>query len=127
MTRSILLAALVLAAPATAQQGLGGLGSLLGGGNGGALPSVANVGTGNAAGLLGYCVRNNYLSATNASSVIGRLTGQKGVTASPGYTAGQSGILQSGGTSLPLASVKGQLKTRLCDAVLKHGTSLLGR
>ena len=124
--RALLLPLLPLAlsaAPlATAQTG-GGLGNLLGG----ALPSVGKVGAGNAAGLIGYCVKNNYLNSANATSVLGKLTGQQGVTTSPAYAAGQSGTVQAGNQTFSLANLKGQLKTKMCDAVLKRGASLLPR
>ena len=118
----LLLALSLVTAPAAAQTG-GGLGGLLGN----ALPSVGKVRAGNAAGVIGYCVKNNYLTGANATSVLGKLTGQQGVATSPGYAAGQNGTLQAGGQTFSLASIKGQLRTRLCDAVLKRGTSLLAR
>lgn len=111
-------------APAgSATSGLGGLGGLLGN----ALPGVGKVGAGNAAGLIGYCVKNNYLNADSATSVLGRLTGQQGVTTSSGYAAGQAGTVQAGDQAFSLANLKGQLRTRMCDAVLKRGAALLGR
>ena len=133
----ILAAALVLAAPAAAQTNqtqsaqtqsaqpqsspLGGLSGLLGG----ALPSVASAGAGNAAGVLGYCVKNNVLSGANATSVLERLTGKPGVTAEPGYAAGQAGTVGSGRSALSLKSLKGQLRTRVCDMVLKRAGAFL--
>ena len=119
-----LAATLAVAGPALAvpQSSLGGLGSMLGGG----LPDVGKVGVSNAAGVIGYCVKNNYLTGANATSVLGKLTGQKGVTEQPGFDAGQSGLLQAGGSSFSLDSLKGQVKTKLCDMVLKRGTSFLG-
>lgn len=110
------------AAPANGGLGnLGSLGSILGGG----IPSVGKVGAGNAAGLISYCVQNNYLKGANASSVLGRLTGKQGVTQSPGYTAGESGVVQAGGQALPLANLQDQVKGKLCDAILKRGASFL--
>jgi hypothetical protein len=131
MTRLFIVPVLLaVAAPAVAQEtappasgGLGGLGGLLGG----ALPGVSKVGAGNAAGVIGYCIKNNYLSQANAGSVLSRLTGRQAVTTSPGYTAGQSGVLQAGDQALPLADLKGQVRTKLCNLVLKRGASFLGR
>ena len=88
---------------------------------------MAQVGAGNAAGVIGYCVKNNLISGANATSVLGRLTGQQGIATSPGYAAGQSGVVQAGNQTMSLANVKGQIRTRLCDAVLKRGASLLPR
>ncbi len=119
----LVLSALLLAtaASAPAQSLPGGLGGLLGG----ALPSVAQTGAGNAAGVLGYCVKNKLVSQTGAQSILGKLTGQKAVTDSPEYSAGQSGILQTGGGMLPIAGLKGKVKTKLCDMVLSHAKSFL--
>lgn len=125
--RSIMILAVVpllAAAPVSAQfkTGGSGLGSVLGGG----LPDVGGVGAGNAAGLIGYCVKNKYLSGAGATSVLGKLTGQPGITDSPEYADGQNGLLKSGDQQFSLSSVKGQVKTKLCDMVLKQGSSLIG-
>lgn len=107
-------------APSTA----GGLAGLLGG----AILNVASASAGNAAGVLGYCVKNNLLSGANASSVLGTLAGRSDVTASPGYRAGQSGLLQTGqagAAPLSLATMRGQLKTQVCNLVLRRATSFL--
>ncbi|GAA0668236.1 hypothetical protein FHT00_000272 [Sphingomonas insulae] len=125
-------------APATSQAGglLGRAGGLLGGG----LPQVGSIGAGNAAGLLGYCVKNKLLgvvdsaggaTATNgtnsgAAGILGRLTGKPGVATSPGYAAGQSGrVLGGGGQSLSLDSLRGQVKSQVCNVVLKRAQSFL--
>lgn len=122
----LVLSSLLLASAATAPaQGLpsGGIGSLLGG----ALPSVGRTGAGNAAGVLGYCVKNKLVGDGQASaqSVIGKLTGQKGVADSPEYTAGQSGQLQTGTGMLSLNNLKGKVKTKVCDMVLSRAKSFL--
>ena len=102
---------------------LGGLGGLLGGGG---LPNVGSAGMGNVAGLLGYCVKNRLLGGAGTSSVLGRLTGQQGVTNSPGYAAGQSGMLQTGENgTLPLDALKDQAKSKICRLVLDHAQSFL--
>ncbi|CAN5252196.1 hypothetical protein BH10PSE12_BH10PSE12_04940 [soil metagenome] len=135
MTRKAALFAicsLAMASAAPAQMpSLGSLGGGSGAGGllGGVLPNVGSIGAGNAAGVLGYCVKNKFLgagSAGAASSVLGRLTGQKGVKSSKGYAAGQGGLLQmEGGSALSLASVKGKVKSKVCDMVLKHAQSLI--
>ena len=119
--------------------GLGGLGGLLGGG----LPNVGSVGAGNAAGLLGYCLKNNLLGqggslggltggrtsapqATGAQSILQRLTGRKDIQTSPGYAAGQAGEVQAGnGQTLALGDLGGQVKTQLCNVVLKRAKAFL--
>ncbi|CAN5388774.1 hypothetical protein BH10PSE13_BH10PSE13_06040 [soil metagenome] len=97
----------------------------LGGLLGGVLPNVASVGAGNAAGVLGYCLKNKLLGAGGAASVLGKLTGKPGTTTAPGYAEGQKGLLQSGGMNVSLDSLKGQAKTKMCDMVLKHAQTLL--
>ncbi len=136
------------AAPAT-QTGVGGLGGL-GGLLGGALPNVGSIGAGNAAGLLGYCLKNNLLGqggalgaltggrnaaprsgsakapATGAQSILQRLTGLQGVQTSPGYAAGQEGEVQApNGQAFSLDDLGGQVKTRMCSIVLNRAKSFL--
>ncbi len=121
--------------------GFGGLGGLLGGG----IPNIASVGAGNAAGLLGYCLKNNLLGAagavpgapmrgtatppargTGAQAILERLTGRQGVAASPGFAAGQAGRVQTGGgQALSLDSLRGQVKSQVCNVVLKRAQSFL--
>ena len=130
MTRkAAFLVALALTGASAAPAQLPDLGGGAGGLLGGVLPNVGSIGAGNAAGVLGYCVKNKFLgggSAGAASSVLGQLTGQKGVKSSKGYAAGQGGLLQmDGGSNLSLGSVKGKLKSKVCDMVLKHAQSLI--
>ena len=141
-------AAAQTAAPQTeraAQGGFGGLGSL-GGLLGGGLPNVGSVGAGNAAGLLGYCLKNRLLGqggmlggltggqtgaqatpqASGAQSILQRLTGRKDVQTSPGFAAGQAGQVQAGnGQTLALGNLGGQVKTQLCNVVLKRAKAFL--
>ncbi len=165
-TAIALVAALALATSASAQSsapqsastqnglgGLGGLGDLggLGGLLGGALPSVGSIGAGNAAGLLGYCLKNNLLGqggalgalaggrngapragnptnapATGAQSILQRLTGRQGVRTSPGYAAGQEGEVQApNGQAFSLDDLGGQVKTRMCSIVLNRAKAFL--
>ncbi len=105
-------------------QSQGGLGSLLGG----LLPNVGSVAAPNAAGVLGYCLKNKFLggaNATGAASVIGQLTGKQGTKTAPGYAEGRQGLLQMDGNSLSLGGLKGQVTTKLCDLVLKRAQSFL--
>jgi hypothetical protein len=157
LTPLVLVASLTFGAAANAQTtadptapaarsggfgGLGGLGGLLGGG----LPNVGSVGAGNAAGLLGYCLKNRLLGqggmlggltgsqtgtqatpqASGAQSILQQLTGRRDVQTSPGYAAGQVGQVQAGnGQTLSLGNLGGQVKTQLCNVVLKRAKAFL--
>lgn len=122
----VIAAALPLAGPASAQN----LGALMGG----ALPSIGSAGVGNAAGLLGYCVKNKLTGGAAAQSVLGKLTGQPEIKQSPGYSQGLLGNVLGGSNAADAAtqqpafslnSLKGQVKTRACDLVLKRAGSFL--
>lgn len=120
---TVLIAA-TLVVPASAQN----LGSLMGG----ALPGIGSAGVGNAAGLLGYCIKNKLTGGAAAQSVLGKLTGQPEVKQSPGYSQGLLGNVLGGSdaasTQQPafsLNSLKGQVKTKACDMVLKRAGSFL--
>ena len=96
---------------------------------GGALPSVNQASPGNLAGVLQYCVKNNYLNGGSASSVAQSLLGrQQGGTRDSGFSSGENGILQSGngqGFALGGGGIKQQVTHKVCDMVLQHGKSLL--
>lgn len=92
----------------------------------------------NAAGVLEYCVKNNVLSTSKASSVKDQLLSKLGIQSAAGaeneeYQQGLGGLLQTGqGTSLNLASLgagtqqlRDKLKTKACDVVLKQSAKLL--
>ncbi len=105
----------------------GGLGSGLGGLS---MPSVGSASTGNLAGVLQYCVRNNYLGGTGASSVESGLVGKLGPGATSGsqFTAGDQGTLQTGAgqsTSLGGSGLKAKLTQKVCSQVLQHARSLM--
>lgn len=93
-----------------------------------AMPSLGENSIGNVAGVLQYCVKNNYLSADAASGVKDRLlekiTGQKKQQAS--FSDGVKGVLKGdGGQSLNLKSLSSKVKTKACDYVLKSAGSLV--
>ncbi|MDM0058774.1 DUF2501 domain-containing protein [Variovorax fucosicus] len=92
-----------------------------------AMPAVGASTIGNAAGVLQYCVKNNYLGSDAASvkdKLLSKITGQKQQQA--GYANGAKGLLQGGdGKSLNLKAVSGKLKTKACDYVLKNASSLV--
>ena len=109
----------------TSSGGLGDLGSALSGG------SVTSSNSSNVAGVLQFCIKNNYLGGSSASSVkdslMSKLPG--GASNSNGsYTDGASGILDTGsGQKLSLGGdgVKQQLTKQICDKILDQGKSML--
>ena len=122
-------AALVIGSlsPAQAQQlpqlpGMGGGAGLAGQ----MLPSLSSASTGNVAGILSYCVQNNDLQGSAATTTLDALTHKNGVTSSSAYTAGQQGQLETGsGQSFSLSGVQQQVKTKVCGMALEHAKSLL--
>ncbi len=111
---------------------MGGLGSM----GGMSIPSLGSTTPTNLAGVLQYCVQNNYLggaSASSASSVkdslLSKFTGSSSDPSSnTGFTSGSNGILNTGNgqsTTLGGTGLKAQLTQKLCGQVLKHGQSLL--
>lgn len=115
---------------ATAGSGsrMGGAAGALAGNLGLSMPSIGSSTMGNAAGVLEYCVKNNYLSADAAGGVkdklLGAVTGQK--PQETGYASGVQGMLQgSDGKSFSLDGINSQLKTKACDYVLANAKSLI--
>ncbi len=134
----VLSGGVLAAAPAQAQlmdslKGAAGLGQSggSGGGLGGmSMPSVGSASSGNVAGVLQYCMRNNYLggdsgAASTETGLLGKLGG--GATSSSQYSAGSQGTLESGGQNVSLGGggLKGKLTQKVCDQVLKHAKSLI--
>ena len=125
--------ALVFAVGAAAQD----LGALKNAATGGVdLGSLASGSAGNAAGILQYCVTNNFLGGndlSNASSMkdklIGKVGGQDKADADPGFAAGSQGnVIGSDGKSVSIAdmgSLENNLTQTACKAVMNHATSLL--
>jgi hypothetical protein len=116
------------ALPARAQLGsLGGLTSGLAGG----LPSVTQAAPANLAGVLQYCVQNNYLSGGVADTAKDALLAKvPGAQQSSDFTSGSSGLLQTcNGKDYSLSGLTGDLKSQIshkvCDLVLQHAQSLL--
>ena len=125
--RSQLMDSLRGAAGSGSGGGAGGLGSGLGGMS---MPSVGSASTGNVAGVLQYCVRNNYLGGSGASSVESGLVEKlgPGATRSSQYSAGDQGTLQTGnGQSMSLGGtgLKAKLTQKVCAQVLQHARSLM--
>jgi hypothetical protein len=107
--------------------GMGGMGSGMG------LPSVGSASPNNLAGLLQFCVQNNYLGGTDASSVKSSLLSKFDGSSQPpeqnsGFSSGASGILDTGNgqtTTLGGTGIKAQVTKKVCDLVLKHAQSQL--
>ena len=121
----------------------GGLGDLAGGSGMGDLGSLASGNAGNAAGVIEYCVKNNYLGGDAASSMKDKLMGKAGLggdSKDQGFSDGANGLVQtSDGKSVDLGSLgggnagalggvgdmKSKLTKKACGAVLDHASSLL--
>ncbi len=102
------------------------------GGLGGGLPSVGQASPSNTAGVLQYCIRNNYVNGGSASSVkdsvVNKVTGSGKPTQDTGFQSGNNGMLQTGnGKSFSLggSGVKEQVSRKVCDMVLQHAKSML--
>lgn len=128
----------LVAAPARAQLMDQLKSAVQGGGNGGAgglmggLPSVAQASPSNTAGVLQYCVRNNYLSGSAASSLkdslLGKASGSGQHANDSAFKAGNSGLLETGNGqnfSLSGKGLKQEVTHKVCDMVLQHAKSLL--
>ena len=114
-----------------------GLGGMLGGSGGSSALSALGLGNlssgtaSNAAGVLTYCMKNNYLNADKAAQVknqlLGKLgLGQKEEPKDQGYQNGLMGMVTGAdGKSFSLDKVKGDLKEKACDYVLDNARSLL--
>ena len=95
--------------------------------------SMISGSSGNIAGLLEFCIQNNYLSAGSAASVkdslMSKLSGGSGTPSSDnGYSSGARGILSgSNGSRLDLSGggLKEKVTKQVCDKVLAQGKSML--
>lgn len=120
--------AMTLAAPVHANKLMDAMkDQLANSGIGNSLPAIGASTAGNAAGVIQYCVKNNYLNAANANGIkdklLGMVTGQK--PQQTGYANGAKGLLMgSDGQSLNLKGLSGKLKEKACDYVLKNASSL---
>ncbi len=102
----------------------GALGSL-------GMPAMSSSTGTNAAGVLAYCAKNNYLNASNAQSVKNKLLSKVGLSSATaqqdnGYREGAAGLLQgNNGTSLNMDNIKSNLRQKACDYVLSHAKSFI--
>ncbi|MDN6885113.1 DUF2501 domain-containing protein [Variovorax sp. CAN2819] len=107
----------------TGGSALGNLGSSLGF----KMPAIGSSTMGNAAGVLQYCVKNNYLGGDAASvkdKLLAKITGQK--KQETGFASGAKGLLQGGdGKSLNFKGLSSKVKEKACDYVLKNAASLI--
>lgn len=107
----------------------GGLGNLGGVGDALSGQSITSGSTSNVAGLLEFCIKNNYLGGKNAASVKDSLMSKlPGGTSSSdsGYSSGAKGILSdSKGSQFDLGSMKKKVTKQICDKVLAQGKSML--
>jgi uncharacterized protein DUF2501 len=120
--------ALVFAVNATAQD----LGALKNAATGGGLNlgSLSPGSAGNAAGILQYCITNNYLSgetvSTTKDKLLGKIGGPDKAGTDGGYTSGMQGnVLGSDGNAVSLDGVDDKLKQQACQVVLDRASSLL--
>jgi hypothetical protein len=94
---------------------------------------LASGSMGNVAGLLQYCIGNNYLSGDGATSVkdqlMSKLPGGGEQTQDRGYSDGQKGLLHgSNGNLMDLSSGGGltaEVTKKACDTVLAQAKSFL--
>lgn len=91
------------------------------------MPAIGSSTIGNAAGVLQYCVKNNYLGGDAASvkdKLLAKITGQK--PQETGFASGAKGLLKGGdGQTLNFKILSSKVKTKACDYVLKNATSLI--
>ena len=117
----------------SSSSGLSSLGSMSGMTGGLTGSSLTSGSTSNVAGVLQFCIKNNYLSGNGASSVkdslMSKLGGTSAASSDSGYTAGAAGLLKSGdGKSVDLSGggLKQQVTKQVCDKILSQGKSLVG-
>ena len=122
----------------TGSAGGSALSGLLGGNNAassmlGTLGVPAAGTASNAAGVITYCMKNNYLNANKAEQVKDQLLSKLGLNPAKqeapkdqGYLNGLAGMITgNNGQSFSMDKLKGDLKEKACDLVLDNATSLL--
>lgn len=111
--------------------------------NGGASGTMSSLGVptagtaSNAAGVLTYCAKNNYLNPEKAGDLANQLLSSLGLpiaqsatttaaTQDTGYVNGVAGIIVSpNGELFSLDKIKGNVKDKACDWVLNNAPSFL--
>jgi hypothetical protein len=114
---------------------VGGAQGSASGGLGGAMPpAVDNASPSNIAGVMQFCIKNNYLGGGSASSIKDSLTSKvagSNPASNSGYRAGSQGLLQTGGNEsyslggAGAGGLKEQATKKVCDLVLQHAKSLI--
>ena len=134
--RSTLIALALLAAGASAQandlldqlkEKAGAAASSQGSNLGFKMPAIGSSTIGSAAGVLQYCVKNNYRGGDAASvkdKLRAKITGQK--QQEKNFESGAKGLLKGGdGKTLNMKILSSKVKEKACDYVLKNATSLI--
>ncbi|HEY2256150.1 MAG TPA: DUF2501 domain-containing protein [Variovorax sp.] len=123
------LLALTAGAGIAQAQNLDTLKGMVGGASGG-LGSMTSGSLGNAAGVLEFCVKNNYIGG-DASAVkdqlMSKIPGGKPAS-DTGYVSGAKGLLTgSDGKTMDLTGggLKQEITKKACDVVLKQGKSMI--
>jgi hypothetical protein len=129
---AVIVLSQITIAPAHAQL-MDQLKGAMGTGQGGgalAVPSVNQASPSNIAGVLQYCVQNNYVSGGSATSVkdsfVNKVTGA-GRAPDSQFQQGSNGVLDTGnGSNFSLGGgIKEQVTKKVCDLALSHAKSLL--
>jgi len=98
------------------------------------LSSLSPASAGNAAGVIEFCMKNNYLAGGDAQAMKDKLMGKisggstQQAKSDSGYLAGVQGMLNgSDGKSVDLSGggLKEEPTKKACDQVLKHAKSFL--
>lgn len=110
------------------------LGSLKGMAGDIGMTSMVSDNAGNAAGVIQFCIKNNYLSGDVASTMKDKLLGKVGASDESAddnadYANGAKGLLSTGnGNTMDLANAGGLKKSltkKACESVLDHAKSFL--
>ncbi len=121
---------LAMCASASAQD----LGSLKGMAGDSGMTSMVSDNAGNAAGVIQFCIKNNYLSGDVASTMKDKLLGKVGASEESAddnadYANGAKGLLSTGnGNTMDLANAGGLKKSltkKACESVLENAKSFL--
>ena len=124
------VALLAICASASAQD----LGALKGMAGDSSMTSMVSDNAGNAAGVIQFCIKNNYLSGGAASTMKDQLLGKVGASNETAddnadYANGAKGMLSTGhGHTMDLANAGGLQKSltkKACESVLDHAKSFL--
>ncbi len=117
------------ASPSSSSSSPGGLGALSGLGDQLSLPAIGSASAGNVAGVLTFCMKNNYLGSNGVAGIkdklLGKLGGQKEAVVDPGYADGVKGIIGGGNNKLDLSNMRQQITDKACEKVLEYGKSML--